>query len=205
MNKKWLTRLADDIEKKYGKDTRDRIFGDIDSMVNSPDSISAWFEKFTSGMDKLDNNEFLRAMMAERCPCGGDYKKNGQEILTFYNNSETLDEFVNFLKERYPYPTDGDLLELHGNVLYMTKPLSNNKGQGRCGQGCHCWLAMYTDKAISDIFCYCCTIGHTGRPFKIAFGDDIKMEFIESIICGGTKCIMTVHLPEKKHKIITKK
>ncbi|MDR0442068.1 MAG: hypothetical protein LBH44_01515 [Treponema sp.] len=38
---------------------------------------------------------------------------------------------------------------------------------------------------------------YTGNMFKAAFGDDIKMEFIESIICGGKKCTMTVYLPEK--------
>ena len=92
---------------------------------------------------------------------------------------------------------DTDVMELRGNVLYMTKPLGDCTDTGSCGKGCHCWLAMHTNKAVSDIFCHCCTIGHTGRPFQIAFGDDIKMELIESIICGGKACVMTVHLPKK--------
>jgi hypothetical protein len=58
-------------------------------------------------------------------------------------------------------------------------------------------IAMHTNKAVSDIFCHCCTIGHTGRPFQVAFGDDIEMELIESIICGGKACVMAVHLPNK--------
>jgi hypothetical protein len=33
--------------------------------------------------------------------------------------------------------------------------------------------------------------------FKVAFGDNIEMEFIESIICGGKECTMAVNLPEK--------
>ena len=89
------------------------------------------------------------------------------------------------------------MMELRGNVLYMTKPQGECADTGSCGKGCHCWLAIHANKVVSDIFCHCCTIGHTGRAFKVACGDDIKMEFVESIICGGKECIMTVYLPEK--------
>jgi len=201
MNKQWLLQLASDIEKRHGKDIRDRLFGDILNLEHTPEEISAWFSNFVAEMDKLNDKAFLQKMMASRCPCGGDYEKDGKEIKMFYDNSETLDEFVGLLKKRYPYPTGGDLMELRGNVLYMTKPLSHSDNQGKCGKGCHCWLAKYTDEAVSDIFCYCCTIGHTGRPFQVAFGDDIKMELIESIICGGKACVMTVHLPKKEHSV----
>jgi len=160
--------------------------------------LSAWFENFTTGLDELDDREFLQQMLAERCPCGGDYIKDGKEIQAFYDNSETPDEFVGLLRERYLYPTGGDLMELRGNVLYMTKPPGGCTETGSCGKGCHCWLAMHTNDAVSDIFCHCCTIGHTGRPFQVAFGEDIKMELVESIICGGKACVMTVHLPEKQ-------
>jgi len=92
---------------------------------------------------------------------------------------------------------DTDIMELKGSVLYMTKPLGSSTDTGKCGKGCHCWLAMHTNKAVSDIFCYCCTIGHTGRPFQVVFGDDIQLEFVESIVCGGMACVVAVHLPEK--------
>ena len=196
---KWIAQLASDIESKYGKEARDRIFGDIDVMKNNPEFLSTWFENFTSKMDALGDKEFLRLMMANRCPCGGDNEDDGRAIKGLFDNSKTLNEFTKALKNWYmqKYSDGGDDLELRGNVLYLTKPLSNSEKQGRCGKGCHCWLAMHTNKKASDIFCHCCTIGHTGRPFQVAFGNDIKMEFIESIICGGSGCTMTVHLPEK--------
>ena len=197
MNKQWILQLASDIEVKYGKEKRDHIFGDIGSLTNEPECLSTWFRNFTTGLDELNDKKYLHKMMASRCPCGGDYEKDGKEIRAFYDNSETLEDFVGLLRERYPYPTGGDLMELRGNVLYMTKPPGGHTDTGSYGKGCHCWLALHTDKAVSDIFCYCCTIGHTGRPFQVAFDDDIKMEFVESIICGGNACIMTVHLPEK--------
>ena len=197
MNKQWLSCLGNDIEEMYGKETRNRILGDIENMEHTPEHLSAWFENFTTAMDELGNKEFFQKMMANHCPCGGDYEKDGKEIRMFYDSCNTLDEFVDLLKKRYPYPTGGDFMELRGNTLYMTKPLGECTDTGSCGKGCHCWLAMHTNTAVSDIFCHCCTIGHTGRPFQVAFGDSIKMELIESIICGGKACIMAVHLPEK--------
>jgi len=199
MNKQWILQLAGDIGDKYGKETRDRIFGNIDSMENSPESISAWFNSFSKGLDELNDKTFLQQMMANRCPCGGNYETDGRAMKDIYERSNTLAEFVDALKkwniDKYG---DYDIVEFRDNVLFMTKPLGESSGTGSCGKGCHCWLAMHTNKTVSDIFCYCCTIGHTGRPFKVAFGDDIEMKFIESIICGGKACVMTVQIPEKR-------
>ena len=109
--------------------------------------------------------------------------------------TEFVDLHRKWLYEKYD--GDIDVMELRGNVLYMTKPMGGYSDTGRCGAGCHCWLAMHTDKAVSDTFCHCCTIGHTGRPFQVAFGDSIPMKFIESIICGGKGCTVAIHLPKK--------
>lgn len=198
MDKQWLSCLASDITERYGKEAGTRIFGDIDSVEHVPEYLSAWFENFTTGLDELNDKEFLQKMMANRCPCGDDYVKDGQATKEIYDKSGTLTEFADTLRkwllDKYG---DADKMELRGNVLYMTKPLGASKDTGICGRGCHCWLAMHTDKTVSDTFCYCCTIGYTGRPFQVAFSDEIKMELIESIICGGKSCVMTVHLPEK--------
>jgi len=64
MNKQWISCLADGIEKKHGKETRSRIFGDINSMANTSEYLSAWFENFTNGLDGLNDKEFLQQMMA---------------------------------------------------------------------------------------------------------------------------------------------
>ena len=194
MNKEWLETLASDIEAQYGEAARARLIGDIDSIKDDAASLSAWFENFTTGMDGLNDKEFLQKMMAERCPCGGSAAEMGKIIKEHYESSETLAGFVESLRKS---GTIGDEMELRGNVLYMIKPLSADKETGRCGTGCHCMVAKHAEKNVSDIFCHCCTIGHTGGMFKHAFGDGIKMEFIESIICGGTACTMAVHLPGK--------
>ena len=202
MDKKWILQLADDVEARHGKEARDRVFGDIDIIQGTPESLSAWFDNFATGMDALDDKEFLRKMMADRCPCGGDYEEDGAAMKNSYDKSGTLEEFVDSHRKWLCEKHNGDIdeMELRGNVLYMTKPLGGCEDTGSCGKGCHCWLAMRANNAVSDIFCHCCTIGHTGRPFQVAFGNDIKMEFVESIVCGGKRCTMAIHLPEKGAK-----
>ena len=137
--------------------------------------------------------------MAKQCPCGDDYKDDGNAMRNFYDKSDTLTEFVDVYNKWLYDKYDGyiDVMEIRINVLYMTKPWGRCTDTGHCGKGCHCWLAMHTNKAVSDIFYYCCTIGHTSRPFQVAFGADIKMEFVESIICGGKNCTMVIYLTEK--------
>ena len=204
MNKKWILKLASVIETRHGKEARDRIFGDIDSVGDCPESISVWFDTFTSGMDELNDKEFLAKMMTEHCPCGGNPEEDGKIIKGLYDKSKTLEEFVKLFDEWVLsiWPEGGDILELCGNVLYMTKRPVDDPDCGKCGRGCHCGLAKHTNNYISDIFCYCCTVGHTGKPFKAAFGEDTKLEFIDSLIIGGKGCTMAIHLPEKKTEII---
>ena len=199
MNKSWIQRLASDIEAKYGKEAKERIFGDT-SNVKGKEATALWFDNMTTGMDSLNDKEFLRQMMARRCPCGGDYRTEGQAFKEFYDKSKTLEEFVDAIRVYWAKKWQGaeDIAELRGNALYLTKRPGKGRVHGSYGKGCHCSLAKYTEKIVSDIFCHCCTIGHTGKSFQYAFGGDIKMEFVESIICGGKGCTMAVHLPEKQ-------
>ena len=144
-------------------------------------------------MDELDDKVFLQKMMTDRCPRGGDeaWKKQYSEtIKNNYDKSTSLEDFVASMDF-------GDEKELRGNVLILTKYPENQIDSGLCGMGYHCWLAHHADKYISDIYCYCCTVGHTGKPFQMAFGADTKVEFIDSLIIGGKGCIVAIHLPEK--------
>ena len=199
MNKKWLKKLSEIIEARHGKEICNRIFGDIDAASDCQASLSAWFDTFTSGMDELNDKEFLAGMMSEHCPCRGNPEEDGAIIKDLYEKSGTLDGFVKLFDEWQHSLWGGqeDITQLRGNVLYMTKRPVNDPNCGKCGKGCHCWLAKHTDKYISDIFCYCCTVGHTGKPFKAAFGEDTKLEFIDSLIVGGKGCTMAIHLPKK--------
>ncbi|MDR1692049.1 MAG: hypothetical protein LBR72_01705, partial [Oscillospiraceae bacterium] len=172
MNKQWLSVLAGDVEGRHGKAVRDRLFGDIEGAGDDHGSVSSWFDAFTTGMDELGDKEFLREMMVARCPCGwgeAETAKQGVVLKEAYDRCATLGEFFAFLKT---CGFIGDHMELRGSVLTLIKPLPEELNDvGACGKGCHCELARHTDKHVSDIFCYCCTIAHTGNMFKAAFGD----------------------------------
>jgi len=198
MNKDCLKRLAKDIEAKHGKAACDRIFGDINDRSGDRDTVAKWFENFTSGMDALNDKDFLTALMVKHCPCGGDAVADGKMIKSLYDKSGTLAEFVDSYNQWQNQRWKGreDIATLDGNVLYLTKKPVKSAKAGKCGKGCHCGLARHTHTFVSDIFCYCCTIGHTGKPFQVAFGEDTKLEFVDSLIIGGKGCTMAVHLPE---------
>jgi hypothetical protein len=204
MKKTWIRRIAADVETKHGKEARDKIFGDIRQVKLDHHSLSVWFEKFTTGMDELGDKEFLQATMAKNCPCGPNksgYERLAKFIRKSYDESETLGEFVEKLRK------DGrtsQRLILDGNVLYTEKNPMKRKNVGSCGQGCHCHLACHAEKPVSDIFCHCCTVGHDGKAFRMAFGDDIKIKFAYSLINGGKACAAAIHLPEiGVYKLIT--
>jgi AraC-like DNA-binding protein len=188
--------VADSIEAKYGAEVRNKIFGDIDVVSLNHDSLCKFFHKFVSEMDKLDDKEFLTGVMAECCPC---YHRDLEEnIRKNYAESRTLEEFARRLDE------DGifdDTIKLDGNILIATKRPFEKHGKhdhtGPYTTTCHCELASHAQQKVSDIFCHCCTVGFYGKMFKNALKQDVKVEFVESVITGGKRCTAAIHLPEK--------
>ena len=197
MNKEWLEQLASDVEAKHGAEAREKIFGDIQGVHEDHESKRKWFQQFVSGMDGLDDKDFLTAMMSERCPCS--HREFEGIIRENYDESETLEEFAGRLDR-------GNLIEdivvsLEGNVLTLTKRPFEVYGKhshtGPFSAACHCGLASYAEEPVSDIFCHCCTVGFLGKMFKNALGKDVRVDFIDSVIIGGKGCTAAVHLPEK--------
>jgi len=122
MNKQWICQLANDIEAKHGKEKCNRIFGKIDDIQNNPEFLSAWFENFTTGMDELGDREFLQQVLATCCPCGGDYEKIGKAYKYLYDKNDSLVAFVDAQRQWHiDEYGDTDIMELHGNVLYIVK------------------------------------------------------------------------------------
>ena len=196
MDKKWLEKLASDVEAKHGTEARDRIFGDIQNIPNDYVSEKEWFNRFTRGMDELNDRGFLTNVLAERCPCVCDDIEDN--IRKNFSESKTLEEFVARLDQ------DGlfdDTVRLEGNVLYATKQPFKKHGKhkhsGPYAEKCHCSLASCVQQPISDIFCHCCTVGYYSKMFKHALNKELKVEFVSSVISGGEGCTAAIYLPEK--------
>ncbi|MDR0896363.1 MAG: GNAT family N-acetyltransferase [Oscillospiraceae bacterium] len=202
MDKEWIKRLAEEIERKHGKEKRACICGDIDNISDDSDAQRKWFHCFTHEIDKLEDKQFLQQTMARHCPC--PYPEAEKDIRHLYETAQNLEEFVYLLDKNGIFV---DRVRLDGNVLYATKlPFSlidihndvadRRKHTGRYTEYCHCDLGSRTDEPISDIFCHCCTVGYYGKMFKNALGIDVKVEFVESVITGGRECTAAIHLPE---------
>jgi len=195
----WLEKIASDVEAKYGSEIRGRVFGDLSKINDDHDSIKTWFERFISGMDKLNDKSFLTSVMAAHCPCSHpELEKN---IRKNYQESGNLKEFAKRLDD------DGlfeDTIKLEGNVLMaVKKPFSKygaHKHEEPYSKSCHCDLGSRADKPISDIFCHCCTVGFYGKMFKNALNADVKVELIDSVIMGGKSCTSAIYLPEKNEQ-----
>jgi len=202
MNKQFISRLATDVEARYGRDISVQMFGDINEMQYDYASLSAWFNNFITSMDKLGDKEFLVELLSNQCPCR--YVEAEEDIKRIYTESKTLEDFVARLDENGIFQ---DSVELRGNVLYATKlpwsesrkilGLSGHNHSGCYADSCHCFLASHASKQISDIFCHCCTVGYYQKMFKNALGVDVKIEFIDSVITGGKGCTAAIHLPPK--------
>jgi len=59
----WLEKIASDVEAKYDSEICSRIFGDLSKINDDHDSIKIWFERFISGMDRLNDKSFLMSVM----------------------------------------------------------------------------------------------------------------------------------------------
>lgn len=147
-------------------------------------------------MNPMDNKNFFTNLLVKNCPCRNS--PASKDIKNLYRDSKSLEEFVTQLEKSGWW---GDKIELRDNVLYTTKyPWSNygkHNHKGRYSESCHCGLGSHAEEPVSDIFCHCCTVGYYGNIFKKVFGIDVKVEFIDSIIIGGTECKAAIYLPDK--------
>lgn len=192
----WLEKLAEAIEAKYGKESRDRIFGDTSCLTLDHEPLAEWFEKFNLGLDELDDKDFLTTTIAGLCPCRcPEIEVN---IRKNYEESKNLREFVDRIDK------DGlfeDKVSLDGNVLFATKHPFSKYGErnhnGPYATTCHCYIGNHSEKPISDIYCHCCTVGYYGKMFKNALNKDIKVKLVESVLSGGKNCTAAIFLPEK--------
>jgi len=69
MDKEWLEQIATRIEEKYGVETRNRVFGDINEVSGEFTSACEFFHHFVIEMDRIDDKDFLVSVMSECCPC----------------------------------------------------------------------------------------------------------------------------------------
>lgn len=58
---------------------------------------------------------------------------------------------------------------------------------------CYCSCVKRVDKPISKVWCYC-TLGYTKRMFEHILERKTKVELLESVKSGGSRCLIQVSL-----------
>jgi hypothetical protein len=93
-----------------------------------------------------------------------------------------------------------------GNIIYETKIpymtkryLAETDPTLKRYYACHCPWARDAVKngnvEIAEIFCQC-SGGFHKKPFEAAFGRPLKVDVLESILKGDSRCRFAIHLPE---------
>ena len=68
---------------------------------------------------------------------------------------------------------------------------------------CHCQLVRTAIRdgkpKISPVFCYC-SGGYEKLPYDVIFGEPVKIELLESVLKGDTRCRFAITIPEGRMK-----
>ena len=114
---------------------------------------------------------------------------------------EITDEVLEFVRSE---PEMGGGVR-DGNVVYETKiPFMTREYLAEDNETlkrfyyCHCPWARYAVKnneKVTPAFCNC-SAGFHKKPWEIALGKKVKVDVLESVLQGDTRCRFAIHLPE---------
>lgn len=122
---------------------------------------------------KYDSETIVKIRKDCRC---NDGKSIADKILKYLNKSDSIKQFVDTFNE-------------HETFAYFVY-ISDNRLQF-CYPQCYCACVKRVPKELPKTWCYC-TLGNAQCIFREVFGKDVKVELLESIKTGGSKCVIEV-------------
>ena len=175
----WIEKLNKSLELAVGDETRRAIMEGSESLTSAsgPRRKATWVK---NAMDRMDSmlDEKTRIEVMERCSCDFEVRKG--EARRIYEQSTDIDDFIEKLGNRC------NKLERVGNILYSIKTA-----------GCDCGWVMATKTPISPTFCHCGK-GYIAKYFQAVFQKPVKVDIIQSAVCGDEVCRFAVHLDDEK-------
>ncbi|TXT56796.1 MAG: hypothetical protein BAJATHORv1_20391 [Candidatus Thorarchaeota archaeon] len=122
---------------------------------------------------------------------------------TLFFNQEITDEVLEYVMSRPDVLTG----ERRGDVIYHTKIpflahkyLKEKDPQMKRYYACHCaWVRetiLQDDMDISPNFCYC-SGGFTKQPWEVAFGQNLEVRMVKSVLQGDTECAFELPIPDE--------
>jgi hypothetical protein len=127
------------------------------------------------------------------------HQRQGQLFFT----QEITDEVVAFVQGNQEIGggrREGNIV-YETKIPYMTKQyLHENDPTMKRYYACHCPWAReairHGEAGLVQDFCYC-SGGFHKKPFEVVFGQPLKVEVLESVLRGDSRCRFAIYLPEE--------
>lgn len=168
-------RLYESMKKHFGEAAAEKLADEI-NLSKSADYAKKfkWAENVCEYLERNFEKESIRAMR-EDCACTPPAKvaEAGHKL---YVESASLDEFVEKFKA---ISKDDFSMWAEDGALMFSYPR------------CYCSCVKRGGAAISETWCMC-TVGYTKKMFGQILGKECGVELLESVMTGGSRCLMRV-------------
>ncbi len=168
-------RLVNSLEKLHGKEKADEVAA-LYPLSKSADFEKkfVWAQSVCGYLDENFDDDAIREIRRS-CRCN-DGKSNAAKLQKYLGKSASIAEFV----EKF------NAAETFASLEYISE-----RELLFCYPECYCSCVKRSSGLVSKTWCYC-TLGNAAGTFTALFGDGVRVELIESIKTGGSRCVIRV-------------
>ena len=216
----WIDNLSSALDSRVGEEIRREMLEGREGLKQSSSSkkkikyAKKVIEKLEQSIDTEVRRELLSCGIHKRSPGGLE------RIRKQFKRVKDLDKFLEILQaeSREKWGTKSELLlqwitdnpeceggVRKGDVIYVCKVphqatefLTTDDDEMKKYHYCHCGWAKESlrtkDVDISPEFCYC-GAGWYRQFWEAVFQEPVKVEVVETVMNGDSRCMFAVHIP----------
>lgn len=169
------TRMVESIKNVLGlKEAQDYEAKYHLSKAANIDKKFAWAKDTCEYLEKeYDQDTIMK--IREKCICN-DGKSTAMKMIKYIKKTSDVAEFVDLFNQN----------ESFASIEYI----SNNKILF-CYPECYCGCVKRINQQLPETWCYC-TLGYTKSLFTQVFNKEVKVQLIDSIKKGDSRCAVSV-------------
>lgn len=133
-----------------------------------------WAKEACEYLEKRYDKETIMSIR-EKCICN-DGKTTAIKMLKYLNQTSSISEFVDSFNDKKNFAS---LEYINDNKIMF------------CYPECYCGCVKRVNEQLPEIWCYC-TLGYAKSVFSKVFNKDVKVQLVESIKTGGTRCAVSI-------------
>lgn len=171
---KHAMNLYNSIEKHISHTAAEDFFEKL-PLSKSADHIKKfkWASDVCAYLEECFSKDVIRTIRMD-CSCQPGDK--AEKVKKLYESSADYNEFCERFNKEY---APGNILTHEENLLYFSYPK------------CYCSCIKRGNGNVTESWCIC-TLGYTEKLFSHALSREVKVELLESVKTGGTKCVMKI-------------